>query len=427
MTGLIGPHIACDAAAAALAESLDPAGVARDRATMSLLPIVEAQRRVLALGTPVAGERVPLSDALNRYAAAPVIAARTQPARDLSAMDGYALRFDDLPGPFRVIGESAAGAPFAGSVGAGEAVRIFTGAAMPMGADTVMVQEEAARDGERLMLDGEGPAYLGRNVRHRGLDFAEGDTLIAAGERITAARLAVAATGGAASIPVARRVRVAIAATGDELAEPDGSAGPDMLPESNRLLLRALLADLGVEIVDLGILPDRLDALTTAFAGTTADMLVTTGGASVGDHDLVRPALQASGVALDFWRVALRPGKPMLAGRRADGMAVLGLPGNPVSAFVTALLFVRPLVAHLAGAADPFPRPIRVTLGEALPANNDRTDYLRGELRDGQAFASTIQDSSMLRTLARSTCLIIRPPHAPPARAGDSADILRIA
>jgi molybdopterin molybdotransferase len=391
---------------------------------VTLLPVAEAQARVLALGRPVDTVDVPLDQALGRWATSPVVARRTQPSTDLSAMDGYALRFADLPGPFRVIGESAAGAPFPGTVGAGEAIRIFTGAAMPSGADTVLVQEEARRDGETLRLDGEGPPHRGRNVRRRGLDFAEGDVLIEQGQRLTPARLAVAATGGVARIAVARPVRVALAATGDELVEPGTPS--DALPESNRLLLRALLAGSGVEIVDLGILPDRLDRLTAAFAAVDADVLVTTGGASVGDHDLVRPALLAAGTALDFWRIALRPGKPMLAGRRGD-MAVVGLPGNPVSAFVTALLFVRPLVAHLSGATDPFPPVSRALLGEDLPANNERTDYLRAELRDGRAFASTIQDSSMLRTLARSTCLIVRDPHAPAARAGDSAEILMIA
>ena len=390
----------------------------------ALLPVAEAQARVLALGTPVTSVEVPLAEALGRWAATPVVARRTQPAHDVSAMDGYALRYADLPGPLRVVGESAAGASFRGELSPGEAVRIFTGAMMPAGGDTVLVQEEARREGDQVALDGEGPAYRGRNVRARGLDFAEEDVLVARGERFTPARLAVAATGGVGRVTVARPVRVALAATGNELVEP-GTPG-DALPESNRLLLRALLADTGAEIVDLGILPDRLDTLTQSFAAVDADVLVTTGGASVGDHDLVRPALAAAGVTLDFWRIALRPGKPMLAGRRG-GLAVVGLPGNPVSAFVTALLFVRPLVAHLAGAAEPFPAPASAILGEDLPANGERSDYLRAELRDGRAYASTIQDSSMLRTLARSTCLIVRPPHAPAARAGDSADILVIA
>lgn len=392
----------------------------------ALLPVAEAQARVLALGAPLPAVEVPFHAALNRWGTAPVVARRTQPAADLSSMDGYAIRFADLPGPFAVIGESAAGVPFAGTVGAGQAVRIFTGAAMPHGADCVLVQEEARREGERLFLTGEGPRGVSGNVRRRGLDFTAGDTLIEPGARITAARLALAATGGLAALPVARAVRVAIVASGDELVEPGGDAGGDALPESNRLLLRAMLADMPVEITDLGILPDRLDMLTAAFAGVEADLLVTTGGASVGDHDLVRPALSAAGFDLDFWRIAMRPGKPMLAGRRG-GTVVLGLPGNPVSAFVTAMLFVRPFIAHLSGAGDPLPRTVAATLGEDLPANGARADYLRAEWRDDRVFASTTQDSSMLRTLARSTCLIEREAHAPSAAAGETVRVLPLA
>jgi molybdopterin molybdotransferase len=393
---------------------------------MSLLPIAEAQRRLFAAAVPVEAETVPITAAIGRWAAADILARRTQPAVDLSAMDGYAIRFADLPGPWRIVGESAAGRPFTGAVAEGEAARIFTGAAMPPGSDTVLIQEEAAREGERLSLTGEGPRAHGRNTRRRGLDFCEGDRLIAAGERLTPARLAVAATGGHGTLPVRRRVRVALVATGNELVAP-GSTGDGLaLPESNRLMLAAMLADLPVELVDLGILPDDLATLTAAFAGVDADLLVTTGGASVGDHDLVRPALTAAGGSIDFWRIALRPGKPMMAGR-VNTASVLGLPGNPVSAFVTAMLFVRPLVAHLAGAADPMPRTMTATLGEPLPANNARTDYLRAELRDGRAFASTIQDSSMLLTLARSTCLIVRAAGAPAAVTGDSAEILPLA
>ena len=188
-------------------------------------------------------------------------------------------------------------------------------------------------------------------------------------------------------------------------------------------MLAALFADLPIELIDLGILPDDLAVMRDAFAGVRADLLVTTGGASVGDHDLVRPALEAAGGEIDFWRVALRPGKPMMAGRLGAAI-VLGLPGNPVSAFVTALLFVRPLVARLAGAADPLPRTTTALLGEDLPANGERANYLRAEYRDGRVWASRTQDSSMLLTLARSTCLLIRPPHAPSAKAGDSAEIL---
>lgn len=392
----------------------------------TLLPIAEALSRLFALASPLAVERVPLAGAAGRWAAANLQARRTQPSADLSAMDGYAIRFADLPGPWRVIGESAAGRGFAGEAQPGDAVRIFTGAPLPPGTDTVMVQEEAAREGDRVLLAGDGPATLGRNVRRRGLDFSEGDLLIRSGERLTPARLALAGAAGHGAVAVRRKVRVAIAATGDELVAPGEPVGEAQLPETNRLMLAAQLADLPVELIDLGILPDRRETLEQAFRAVDADLLVTSGGASVGDHDLVQPALKAAGAVIDFWRIALRPGKPMMAGRLGDTV-VLGLPGNPVSAFVTALLFVRPLVAHLAGAADPLPRTRTVTLGEPLARNGERTDYLRAEIRDGRVLASTLQDSAMLQTLARATCLIVREPHAPAAEAGDSVEILDLA
>ena len=391
-----------------------------------LRPVADAQARLFAMVSPVPGEDVPIGRAAGRWTRTPILARRTQPAADLSAMDGYAIRFADRPGPWRVVGESAAGRPFEGHVGPGEATRIFTGAAMPAGTDSVLVQEEARRDGAVLTLAGDGPVRQGGNVRPRGLDFVAGAILVQSGERMTPARVAVAATGGAATVTVGRRLRVAVAATGDELVPAGQATDGTTLPESNGIMLAAMLAGDPVEIIDLGILPDRLDVMTAAFAAVDADLLITTGGASVGDHDLVRPALLAAGGSIDFWRIALRPGKPMMAGRLNDAV-VLGLPGNPVSAFVTAILFVRPLVAHLSGASTPLPRPLRVILGEDLPANGPRTDYLRGEVRDGFAYASSIQDSSMLLTLARSNCLIVRPVDAPAAVRGDSAEILVLA
>lgn len=393
---------------------------------MALLAVAEAQARLIAMAPRLAPETVPLLQAAGRWAADDVIARRNQPAADLSAMDGYAIRFADLPGPFTQVGESAAGRPFAGTIGPGQTARIFTGAALPPGADTVLVQEEARVDGTRIHLDGEGPAHRGRNVRRKGLDFSTGDCLIRTGERLTPARIAVAATGGHGALKVGGRVRVAIAATGDELVPACSASDGLDLPESNGVMLAALLADLPVDIIDLGILPDRLDVLTQAFASVDADLLVTTGGASVGDHDLVRPALEAAGTTIDFWRLALRPGKPMMAGRRG-AMLVIGLPGNPVSAFVTAHLFVRPVIAAAAGATDPLPHPQRATLGEPLPANDHRQDYLRGQLVDGTVRVAAIQDSSMLLTLARADCLVVRPPHAPPAQIGDSVQILSLA
>lgn len=397
------------------------------RSVTPLLAVAEAQVRLLALAPRVTAERVPLAQAAGRWTAEPIVARRSQPAADVSSMDGYAIRFADLPGPWRVVGESAAGQVFAGAVGVGEAARIFTGAAMPAGADTVMVQEEAGRDGDLLTLAGEGPPRRGTSVRRKGLDFSVGDTLIAAGERLAPARIALAATAGHGDLRVNRRLKVAIIATGNELVAP-GTASDDplALPEGNGAMLAAMLADLAVDVDLLGIVPDRLDALTAAFAQARADIIVTTGGASVGDHDFVRPALEAAGGAIDFWRIAIRPGKPMLAGTLGEGV-VLGLPGNPVSAFVTATLFLRPLIAAMAGAGDPLPATLTATLAEPLPANDHRQDYLRGTMAEGRVSVAAIQDSSMLATLARASCLVVRAPHAPAAKIGDRVEIIPLA
>ncbi len=391
-----------------------------------LLPVSDAQARLLQLARPVAAERCSLRDAAGRWAARDVAALRSQPAMALSAMDGYALRFADLPGPWTVIGESAAGRPFAGSMGPKQAVRIFTGAAVPTGADTVMVQEEAAREGSGVRLSGEGPLKLGANIRPEGLDFTQGQTLIPRGERFTPARIALAASGGHGTLDVNRRIRVAILTTGDELVPPGTPLTGAQLPEANSAMLTAQIADMPVDIVAPYILPDRLDAITAALLAIEADIIVTIGGASVGDHDLVRPALEAAGGRIDFWRIALRPGKPMLAGSLGDAV-ILGLPGNPVSAFVTAQLFLRPLIAAMAGAVRPYQQPLRAILGEALPSNDQRQDYLRGTLRDGRVYAASRQDSSLLKTLAGADCLIVRPPHAPAAQPGDPIEILPLA
>lgn len=391
-----------------------------------MLGVDEAQARIMALGGPVGAERIPLIAAAGRWLAEPVIAARTQPEHDLSAMDGYALRFVDLHAPLTVIGESAAGRPFDGTVAAGQAVRIFTGAVVPPGADTILVQEEAVRDGQMLRLSGEGPPATGAHIRRRGLDFTAGNTLIEPGERLTPAHIALAAVAGHGEVRVARPIRVAIAATGDELVPPGSPTGPGQLPESNGAMLAAMLSALPVELVMLGILPDRLDVMTEAFRTVDADILVTSGGASVGDHDLVRPALAAAGASLDFWRVAMRPGKPVMAGRMQD-MVVLGLPGNPVSAFVTATLFLRPLIAALSGARDPLPATRSLPLAAPMPANGVRADYVRARIVDGRVMPADKQDSSMLRTLAQSDALIVRAPLVPPTETGDSVEILDLA
>lgn len=392
-----------------------------------LLPVAEAQARLLALATPVETETALLIDAAGRWLAADVVARRTQPASDFSAMDGYAICFGELPGPWRVVGESAAGEPFGGALAPGEAARIFTGAALPEGADAVLVQEDAARDGDRLTLAGEGPARIGAHVRGQGEDFGEGDVLLMAGERLTPPALGLAATGGHGALTVRRRIRVALITTGDELEPPGENGGADRLPASNGPMLMAGLRRLPVVIEDHGIVRDDLVELKGALSRAAgADIIVTTGGASVGDRDLVRPALEAAGAAIDFWRIAMKPGKPLLAGRLGEAL-VLGLPGNPASAFVTSLLFLHPLIARLSGASDPLPRPIRAMLAGDLPSNGDRAEYLRGIWAEAGVAPFDGQSSAALVTLARAELLIVRPINAPPAKTGDLVDVLDLA
>ncbi len=394
---------------------------------MSLLPVAEAQARLLALAEPLAVETVSLVEAVNRWAAGDVLARRDQPSHDLSAMDGYAIRYAERPGPWTVVGESAAGAGLDRSLGPYEAARIFTGAPMPQGADSVLVQEEAARENNRLLMSGEGPLRLGGNVRPRAIDFAVGSKLIAAGQRITARHVALAGIGGHGTLPVRRRPRIVLISTGDELVPPGEPTPGARLPASNAPMLAALLAGHPATVEDRGIVADDLDAITQAFrtAARDADIIVTTGGVSVGDRDLVRPALEKAGAALDFWRVAMRPGKPLLAGRLGSAI-VLGLPGNPVSSYVTASLYLLPLVARFGGATDPLPATRTVVLGAPLPANGPRQDYLRARIEDGRAFAPDGQDSAALAALAAADGLIVRPPHAPAAAAGDIAEMLSL-
>lgn len=392
---------------------------------MSLLSVAEAQARVLALASPLPIETVSLIDAVGRWAAADVLARRDQPSHDLSAMDGYAIRFAECPGPWTIVGESAAGAGLDRALAPGEAARIFTGAPVPAGPDCVLIQEEATRDGNRLTMSGEGPRGIDGNIRSRAMDFANGTRLIATGQRIDARHVALAGIGGHGTVPLRRRPRVALISTGDELV-PLGAPTPGAsLPASNAAMLAALLAGRPAEVIDYGVIADDLDSIASAFrtASGEADIIVTTGGVSVGDRDLVRPALERAGATLDFWRVAMRPGKPLLAGALGDAI-MLGLPGNPVSSYVTATLFLLPLIAQMGGAADPLPSTRTVTLGAPLLANGVRQDYLRARIEDGLAFAPDGQDSAALVALATADGLIVRAPHVPAARIGDSAEML---
>jgi molybdopterin molybdotransferase len=386
----------------------------------------EALTRLLALATPVAVETLPLLDATNRWAAADVLALRTQPVRDLSAMDGYAVRHADMPGPWRLIGESAAGAPFGGAVSAGEATRIFTGAAVPDGTDCIIIQEDVTRTGDTITLTGDGPPAPGTHIRRAGSDFATGDTLIEAGTPLTPARIGLTAIAGHATLPVRRPIRVALISTGDELVPIGTDPDPNRIPASNGVMLAALLQNLPVDIIDMGIVPDDKAALITTFEGARHyDIIVTTGGASVGDHDLVQPALIDAGATINFWKIAMRPGKPLMAGMLGDAV-VLGLPGNPVSAFVTATLFLKPLIAHLSGARDPAPLMLTASLATAMPAVGPRTDYVRAQWLNGN-IAPFGGDSGMLAPLAAAAALIVRLAGSPPAVAGDAVTVIILA
>jgi molybdopterin molybdotransferase len=395
---------------------------------MTLLPVAEAQERVLALGAPLPIEQAPLADAAGRWAAADVVARRDQPAADLSAMDGYALRFGERPGPWTLAGESKAGPGLPPPLVLGAAARIFTGAPMPEGADTVLIQEEAVREGAVLRPTGPAPTTSGEHVRPRGSDFRTGARLVAAGERWTPARIALAAIGGHGHVPVRRRPRVVLLSTGDELVRPGEPTPGVALPASNTPMLQALLGSTSAIVTEGELLPDRLDALADGFARAAgqADIIVTTGGVSVGDHDLVRPAFEQAGAALDFWRVAMRPGKPLMAGR-LGGAIVLGLPGNPVSALVTAHLFLLPLVDHLAGNPAPLPVAKQATLAEGLPAAGSRTEYVRGRMAADRVSPVGERDSAALLAIAAADVLIVRKAGAPTAVPGESVDIIRIA
>lgn len=395
---------------------------------MTLISVAEAQARMLALKAPLVTETVPLMAAVGRCAAGDISAKRTQPALDLSAMDGYAIRFAERPGPWTVIGESAAGGGLARALAPGEAARIFTGAPLPEGADVILIQEEAGRDGDRLTMTGEGPPRIGAHIRRSGSDFAEGDVLIRSGTPIGAAAVALAASGGHGRLAVRRRPRVAILSTGNELVPAGEPAEGARLPASNGPMLAALLAGLACDATDHGIVRDDLDRIGGAFTALKdqADIIVTTGGASVGDHDLVLPALEKAGATIDFWKVRMKPGKPVMIGTLGDAV-VLGLPGNPVSAFVTATLFLRPLVAHLLGSARPLPPTGIARLGAPLPATGGRAEYLRGTWADGRAVPVAGQDSAGLSALLEAELLIVRPPDAPGLETGADVEIVPLA
>ncbi|SNT14611.1 molybdopterin molybdotransferase [Tardiphaga sp. OK246] len=400
---------------------------------MALMPVTDAMAAILAGADALPEEMVPLEDAFHRVLARDIASLRTQPPEPMSAMDGYAVRAADatLGAKLRVIGEIAAGKPFDRPLQTGEALRIFTGGVLPAGADAVVIQEDTTRDSDIVGINE--AAISGKHIRPAGVDFNEGDVLLRAGTRLTDRDLALAAGMNHPSLPVRRRPVVAVLATGDELVMPGAVPGPGQIVLSNGFALRALARAEGAEVIDLGIAVDTLEATTSAIQRAIdlkADVLITTGGASVGDHDLVQQSLINAGVEMAFWRIAMRPGKPMMHGRR-QSMRVIGLPGNPVSSYVCGFLFMVPLLRALSGRNEVAHALEPAVLGRDLAANDQREDYLRTRLEtraDGTVVATPVikQDSSLLGNLAVAEGLLIRTPFAPAAAAGDSCAIMRL-
>src|SRR4051812_36137019 len=396
------------------------------------MPVADALAAILAGAEPLPEEVIALDTAFHRTLARDLAALRTQPPQAMSAMDGYAVRAADAAdrsARLKVIGEVAAGRPFERRVGAGEAVRIFTGGVIPDGADAVIIQEDIAASGDHITITE--AAKPGRHIRPAGADFREGDVLLAKGSHLTDRDLSLAAGMNYPELGVHRRPKVAVLATGDELVMPGSIPGPGQIVYSNGYALRALARAEGAETIDFGIAADTLEATTDGIRRARvsgADILITMGGASVGDHDLVKRALEAEGVEMAFWRIAMRPGKPMMHGR-LGAMRVIGLPGNPVSSYVCGFLFLVPLIRALSGGALIHHTPATALLGRDVGPNDLREDYLRARLSqaaDGALIATPVdhQDSSLLGNLAAARALLIRAPFAPAAAAGRSCEVL---
>jgi len=386
----------------------------------ALLSLEEAQERLLALAPETAIVETDVRAALNRHLAQNLTADRTQPAADLSAMDGYAICGD---GPWTQVGESKAGTPFDGALASGQCTRISTGAHMPKGSDRVLIQENAAVDGTSVsMAPGEQFPEAQRHVRAAGFDFAAGDTVLTAGTRMGPAQIALALSSGHDTVPHRRAPLVSVLDSGSELVRSAADCKPHQIPASNGAMIAAMLHPLVGETQNLGPVADDLDALASALERAEGDILVTSGGASVGDHDLMQDALKAWGARIDFWKVAIKPGKPLLvAVRDADHgpKVILGLPGNPVSSFVTVFLFALPLVRASMGNPNPLPTTSIATAEEPLPAVGPRREFLRGITGGGKARRAASQDSSALRALASANCLIDRPARSPEVAVGD--------
>lgn len=392
-----------------------------------MISVAEAQARLLALASPLPPTERDLMQAVRLYLHAPLMAKRTQPAADLSAMDGYAIAVEDFPGPWRVIGESAAGHPFSGDLQAGQAVRIFTGAHMPQNADCVLIQENAGRDGDMLRATVDRAPAQGDNIRRLGSDFRAGDAVLPKGTHLDTGAISVAAMAGHGRLTVGGSPRIAITATGDELVPAGSACSAAQIPCSNSPMLQAMLAGLPCDVLDAGILRDDLGVLERSLSALSeqVDVIVTTGGASVGDHDLVQTALLNIGAQMDFWKVAMRPGKPLMAGKIGNAV-VLGLPGNPSSAFVTAFLFLLPLIRHMAGCNTPLPALFEAPTATDLPAGGDRAEYMRAMVGGGDVTPLMAQDSGLTCTLSQANALLVQQPHVPSRPKGAMVQYMRL-
>jgi len=397
-----------------------------------MISVEEARARICAAFAPLATEMVAVTEAAGRVLSEDLAARRTQPPVAVSAMDGYAVRASDIetvPVKLKVVGEAPAGGAFAGTVGPGEAVRIFTGGPVPAGADAVVIQEDTDLGSPAVTVN-EG-AREGQHVRRAGIDFSEGEVLLETGRRLGARDIGLAAAMNHPWITVTRKPRVALLATGDEVVRPGDPLGPNQIVSSNGPALAAFIQSRGGIAIDLGIAKDEESSIRTlALSARGTDLLVTMGGVSVGDHDLVQNVLREAGLEVDFWRIAMKPGKPLMFGQ-LGGAPVLGLPGNPVSSMVCALLFLGPAMDKMLGLAGAGLPVIRARLGADLSANNFREDYMRATIEadgDGSPVVLPLatQDSSMMSALARADGLIIRPPDAPAAASGDWVDVIRL-
>ncbi len=397
---------------------------------MGLLPVEEAKRRILEGVEPTETEEVPLMEAAGRILAEEVCANRDQPPFDASSMDGYAVRAEDIegvPAILKVVGEAPAGHALDVEIGPGEAARIFTGGPVPKGADCVVMQENTGRIGNEVTIFQSAPK--GNFIRPRGMDFRNGEVLLKQGTRLGARQINLAASMNRPTLKVRRKPVVAILATGDELVLPGETPREDQIIASNSYGLAAFVKAHGGEPLDLGLAPDDREAIAKAIdRGREADVLVTIGGASVGDHDHVKDAFESLGVSLDFWKIAMRPGKPLIFARR-DRQRILGMPGNPVSSLVCSLVFLRPLIAALLGIPTE-QQVISAIAGEDLPENDERQDHLRCRLerdeRTGELVALpwSRQDSAMLRVFVEADGLVVRPPHAPAVRKGQRVNVI---